>query len=349
MAEASKGKSRGTARDRLERILYLLPAAATEKGAPLDELCEDLGVSRDVLLGDLEELTARAYYHPAGGGDDLQVFLEPDRVRVWTTGEFRRPPKLAPREALALGLGLRVLAAEAGGDGRDELLALARRLEAELAAAPPEELLPRFAIEDAPVEPSPDPARPEPTDVDRHRVPDAAVLRGRLVEAAREGRRCGFRYLKPDADAPEVRRLEPYAVVEASGRWYAVGRDPDRDAMRAFRLDRMLDTEVLETPFEPAPDFELDRFLSGGRVFWSSAATEARVRYSPAIARWILERGVGAERADGSAVATHRVADPTWAVRHVLQYGGDAELLGPGDLRRRVAAAARDVVRVHAA
>jgi predicted DNA-binding transcriptional regulator YafY len=368
--------SRGSARTRLERILYLLPAASGEDGVSLDELARTLDVKRDVLLADVEEVTARAYYHPAGGGDDLQVFLEADRLRVWTTGEFRRPPKLTPREALALGLGLRVLAGEAGGEKRASLLELARRLETDLASVPVEDFTPHFAIEeladgplppgrdppgsDAAEPPTPglDPADPPATGSDPAELPATgsdpsepltAELRGLLAGAARDGRACGFRYLKADADEPDDRRLEPYALVGSTGRWYAIGRDPDRDDIRAFRLDRMLDVRVLDETYGPAEDFDLETYLSGGRVYRSRDPATARVRYAPLIARWILERGEGLEEPDGSAVVEQEVADPDWAVRHVLQYGGEAELLGPEDLRARVGAAARNVERVHAA
>ena len=63
----------------------------------------------------------------------------------------------------------------------------------------------------------------------------------------------------------------------------------------------------------------------------------------------ILERGEGEEEPDGSAIVEHEVADPDWAVRHVLQYAGEAELLGPDDLRIRIGAAATNVERVHSA
>jgi predicted DNA-binding transcriptional regulator YafY len=39
---------------------------------------------------------------------------------------------------------------------------------------------------------------------------------------------------------------------------------------------------------------------------------------------------------DGSVVICHRVADPHWVVGHALQYGGEAEILEPADLRALV-------------
>lgn len=324
---------RGTARDQLERILYLLPAAGGEDGVSLDELAGALGVSRDVVLDDLDEVGGRAYYLRAGLGDDLRIYVQDERVRVETTGEFRRPPKLSRRETLALGLGLRVVAAEVPGGRREALLELARRLEARLAAYPPDRFEPGIALEDfedPPVEPG------------------IAPVRGAFARAATEWRRCRFRYLKPAADGPETRAVEPYVVVGEGGRWYVLGRDPDAGGMRIFRLDRVLEVEPLEERFEAPEGFDVDAYLAGGRVFRAADPEAARVRYSPAIARWFVERGEGELREDGSVVAEHPAADPRWAVRHVLQYGPDAELLEPPVLRAEVAAAARNVAHAHA-
>jgi predicted DNA-binding transcriptional regulator YafY len=65
------------------------------------------------------------------------------------------------------------------------------------------------------------------------------------------------------------------------------------------------------------------------------------VRYSPRIARWIREKGPVEECDDGSVVVRHRVADPDWAVRHVLQYGADAEILEPEACRKSITALLR--------
>lgn len=354
-AMGERSSSRGTAPDRLQRILYVLPAAGSEDGASMEELCEALGVTPEVLLADMAEVTAREYYLPAGRGDSLRITYDAERVRVWTTGEFRRPPRLNARETLTLGLGLRVLAGERTGAEREGLLELARRLETGLASVSDIEFAPDLAIAEASAGRSPESAGPaRVTDEGPH-----AGVRGMLVDAARERRACSFRYLKSGADEPEGRRLEPYVLVASSGRWYAVGRDPDRDDVRAFRLDRMLDLTPLDHRFAPDPDFDLDRYLTGAYVYrapeegpaaasvGAPSGSRARVRYSPAIARWILEREEGEALEDGAALVEHVVTDPTWASRHVLRYGGDAELLGPADLRARVAEGARKAETAH--
>lgn len=63
-----------------------------------------------------------------------------------------------------------------------------------------------------------------------------------------------------------------------------------------------------------------------------------RVRYSPRIARWIAEREGKALAADGSLEMEHPLPDWEWGMRHVLQYGRDAEVVEPAALRERLKA-----------
>lgn len=301
---------RDTAEHQLERILYLLPAAAREEGAGLEELAKRLQVSPKRVLRDLETVTDRVFYHPSGGADDLQILLEVDRVKVRTGNKFQRPTKLTPREMLALHLGLRMVGAERPSD---EVTALAQRLEAELAVTAKEDFLPRFSVEDG--------------------TGGGGEIRALLFQAARERCRCRITYLKPEAEKPEERCVDPYMLVRATGHWYVLGHCAERDAVRAFRLDRVVAAEVLPEFFETIPDFDPTAYLEGGWVYRADEEMEVLIRYSPRIARWMTERGWGMEEADGSVVISHRVADPGWAVRHVLQYGPEAEVLEPPEIR----------------
>jgi predicted DNA-binding transcriptional regulator YafY len=73
--------------------------------------------------------------------------------------------------------------------------------------------------------------------------------------------------------------------------------------------------------------------MEAGRAFASDTARRMTVRYSPRIARWVAEREGVALADDGSLTLEHPVADESWAVRHVLQYGPDAEVVTPPSIR----------------
>lgn len=308
-----------TAQAQLARILQLLPLAARDDGVTYDELADALDVDGDRLVADLETVTAREFYHPAGSGTDIQLALESGRVRAWTKGDFRRPARLDLHEAAALHLGLRLLAAE-----RDDpaLLERMRRLETRIAWAVPDDADEAVATGD-------------PGECD--------TLRAAVVDAARTRRTCELQYLKPDAPDAELRVVDPWVVVYGQGRWYVIGHDHERAEPRVFRLDRALAVRATDRRFDEPDDFDPADYMHAdhGRVYRADDELEVTVRYSSRVARWLVERGEGEVREDGSVVVTHTVADPGWIVRHVLRYGPDVEVLAPAEVRGWVRAAVR--------
>src|SRR5258708_12352487 len=71
-------------------------------------------------------------------------------------------------------------------------------------------------------------------------------------------------------------------------------------------------------------------------------ATSARIWYSPAVARWEIEKGAR-PLVDGAAVADRSVGSAEWLVGEVVSYRGEAILLEPQELRARVALRAREL------
>lgn len=342
-----------TAEAQLERLLWLIPAASGADGSLIEELAAAMQSSVDDVMRDVETLTARAFYHPAGSEGDLQVLLDENRLKIWTGGELRRPARLTVREALALGVGLRAGALKHGGTRAGRMLNLARRLEQELAGVDVSEL-----------------DRVHEVDLGE----DPAGVRPLIEEAARDRRAIDIDYLKAGASAPERRRVRPYALVHAEGAWYVIGEgaagaptsgatasasvsDDWRARVRAFRIDRILAALLRDERFEVPADFDVEEHLTGARVYRPNAGVdeiEVDVRYGPAVARWIRERirddQTWAARTrdlpDGSIEVTHRVAEMRWLVEHVLQYGPDAEVLAPEPARAAVAEAARRIAEM---
>ncbi len=124
-------------------------------------------------------------------------------------------------------------------------------------------------------------------------------------------------------------------MVHAEQMWYVVTVGSDNE-LRHYRLDRVEAVEVLDEAFEPDRSV-LERVMSAGRAFASSTNKRMTVRYSPRIARWVAERAGASLADDGSLTLEHPVADDAWAVRHVLQYGPEAEVIGPPDMRELIA------------
>jgi predicted DNA-binding transcriptional regulator YafY len=321
---------RPTAGEQLERILYILPTAARAGGALVDDIARELGVTPERVLADLEEATARAFHHPGATIEPFTILIDGRSVEVHARHDFTRPVRLSHRESLALGLGLRTLAAEAAPGRREEILALAERLEATLCAPdtlPGDDDRAHDGVEyDGP---------------DMHFELGDDGFRGALADAVVRGTLCDLVYLKPGELKPEPRRVAPYRLIYADGRWYAAALDLARGALRFFRMDRVLEATPAAEAAPPPPD-DFDDWLRGA-PFTAADEVAVTVRYAAEIARWIVEQNGAAAAArhdDGSVVLRHRVADTRWLVRHVLQYGGAAVVEDPAPARDWVAAAA---------
>jgi proteasome accessory factor C len=333
-----------TAEAQLERLLYILPAAARGP-VRITDIARALAVEPNAVLRDLEQATTRSYYHPAGTVESFSILTDGRTVEVHAPQEFTRPVRLNQGEAMALGLGLRALAAESDADRRAAILELAARLEAALCVR--DDLV---VAEGAPSIRVPFETRAGPDEEVEDAVEyeelelafDDDGFRGVVADAVELGRLCTISYLKPRDHAPAQRTIAPHRLIYAYGLWYVLARDMIRDALRFFRMDRILDARLLETP-APAPPRDIDEQLERGVPYSASHEIEVTVRYSPRIARWIAERTSCSLEQDGTTVVRHRVADPNWIVRHVLQYGGEAVVEEPPEARGWLAAAAAQV------
>ncbi|HET9772569.1 MAG TPA: WYL domain-containing protein [Acidimicrobiia bacterium] len=164
-------------------------------------------------------------------------------------------------------------------------------------------------------------------------LPDVPALPS-LFDAYRRRARVSFTY----RGGP--RRLDPYGILFRNGHWYAVGFDPDREAIRAFRADR------IESGIEPGPGGSFERpegFDPASALraepwrFGDEEPVEALVLVSATQAGWV-EADLGgravAERHDDGAIVvrmavTNREAFRSW----VLGLLDHAEVLAPPELR----------------
>lgn len=163
---------------------------------------------------------------------------------------------------------------------------------------------------------------------------------GVLADALGRRRAVAFRY-RPLRGKPSERRVEPYALAFRRGSWYVLGLDRGREAIRAFRLSRILSTVRQVGPAGAAPEgFDASRQLAAGP--WGLGAPEgtARIAFSPRIA-WLATgatpgASVGRVRRDGWVETVVPAGDDETLVSWVLSFGPDARVLSPRRLRDRV-------------
>lgn len=85
-------------------------------------------------------------------------------------------------------------------------------------------------------------------------LPDSELVSD-LAGAVGERRRTRLRYRSAEREETS-RTVDPYAMLQREGRWHLFGYCHLRSDMRLFRLDRMLEAEVLEETFERPPGLD---------------------------------------------------------------------------------------------
>jgi proteasome accessory factor C len=302
---------------RLRRILSLLPLIADDETHAVEDVLVRTGTNRETLLSDLVALTQR--YDDSGAVESsVQIVYDETSISMYAP-RFRRPPRITVSELTAIELGLALLRRERPPDEWPVIDRALERLRSVIVRLPRRDADSDVYAADVSAAP---------------RVEALGVLR----RALRVGKKVVLCYQGSMDAGPVDRVVRPYGFVFASGMWYVVGHCERVGGERIFRADRIESAELTTESFKIPTSFSLGAFVAKHRAFDGTAGVPMKVKYSPAIARWIAEREGKELAADGSLTMEHPVADRGWAIRHVLQYGAEAEVPEPAELRAEIAA-----------
>jgi predicted DNA-binding transcriptional regulator YafY len=308
-----------TASQRLARLLALVPYLLNRQGIPLAEAAGDVGISEAQLEKDLELLFVCGL--PGHMPDDLiEADWETGRVYVGNADTIARPLRLGVDEVLALLVGLRMLAALPGLQDRAALDRAITKLQS-VAGTAAGRAGDHVAVE---------------VDV----AAEETVLTA-CRQALAEGRRLHLRYYVPGRDETTRRDVDPMRLAIAEGRTYLEGWCHRAEAVRLFRLDRVVSVEVLEVPAAVPPQAEpLD--LDHGLFRPGPDDLVATLDLRPA-GRWVPEYYPcedTTELPDGGLRVRLRTPDPQWLCRLALRLGPTARVVDPPQLVAAVRAEA---------
>ncbi|HET7754110.1 MAG TPA: WYL domain-containing protein [Anaeromyxobacteraceae bacterium] len=296
------------ARDRLRRVLFLVPYAVRNSGIRVKDLARKCGVSEQEVLDDLDFLLGVGC-PPFAPDDFLDLYVEGDRVYVALHQSLTRPPRFTESEAAALAAAARAL----GGEGAERAVSALR------------EIVPRD--------------RRKSFDELANRVyagspPAANSILGRMRRAIAERREVRIGYYTASRHEDTERVVRPYTLAQRFGHWYLYGHDAKRGKALPFRVDRIRDCTLTEVRFEPPTDAELAK----ARLFSDWQGETIRIRLGPLAAAWALARPgqleVVARAPDGGAEVEVRGASEEWATRFAMSFGGQAEVVAPASARR---------------
>ena len=154
-------------------------------------------------------------------------------------------------------------------------------------------------------------------------------------------RKLTFRYRKPDGERTE-RAVDPLGLVAKGSAWYLVANTSE--GFRTFRVSRIEDPRVLETPSERPPGFDLaahwktstDQLRESRKRY--AATLRVEPGYADRLAMWrcTTPRSIPPVHSDGRVVREVEFDDEDQACFVALGLGPRAEVLAPAALRDRV-------------
>ncbi|WP_155349773.1 helix-turn-helix transcriptional regulator [Acrocarpospora pleiomorpha] len=290
-------------------------------GAQVPEVARLFGLNEKQLIDDLQ-LVWMCGLPGHTPGDLIDVSWDGGEILIDNAETIARPLKLGVDEVSALLVALRMLAELpefAGTEALGRVIAKLEQAAGDGAAAVSNQV----AVE-----------------VDA--APGALVT---VTTAARHKRRVSLRYYVPGRDEVTPREVDPLRVVLVDGHHYLEGWCYRAEAMRMFRVDRILAVDMLDVAADPPAEAEPMDVADG--VFRPSESDElVELEVTPA-GRWVSEYYPVEsleELGEGRQRVTLRARDQTWLVRLALRLGDSGRVIRPESLAERVTETAKEAL-----
>ncbi len=177
-----------------------------------------------------------------------------------------------------------------------------------------------------------------------------------LHRAMAERRQVRIRYATASRDGqPTERVIEPYHIMAYGRSWHLIAYDHRRQEVLQFKIDRVLEAEILDTTYTIPADFDVDAYLGDawGLMRGAAGAPERVVLlFEPEAGRWVTEEVWHKSQQsevlpDGRVQVTFHVGVTPEMVGWLLYYGSRVEVLEPAWLRERVREEHRRAVEIH--
>lgn len=155
-------------------------------------------------------------------------------------------------------------------------------------------------------------------------------------------RQVRIRYAGSDGTERE-RTVQPYRLVYRSKAWYLKAFCMEKQEMRTFKLNRILELALLEESFvrqsfpaEPEDDEETYPLIT--------------LRFPKEVAYRVYDEFDGSQierQENGDLIASARMPEGAWLISFLLSFGTQVEILSPDYLREEIVGQAKKIVEKH--
>jgi len=301
-------------KERLPRLIRMIFVIQRHPGLSAREIAGECGVSQRQFYRDLSDL------------QEAGIPIYTDRGYRMVEGFTMRNLSFTLEEAFLLLYGIK-LAERQGG-----LFKVAGGLKAKLLSLLPQSLSKRLEGIENGVETAKTALVDYSGKESLFRVLNTALIENRSVRIV---------YYSFTRDELTERTVDPYKLVFNEGFWYLAAFCRLREAVKLFRVDRIREFELLADKFEPPADFNFEAYLGSAWGMERGEEFQFKVRFSGTAVRFARETRMHStqrleSRLDGTLIYTAKACGFKSILRWVLQFGSEAEVLGPPELRELV-------------
>lgn len=160
-----------------------------------------------------------------------------------------------------------------------------------------------------------------------------------LKSAVIHCRHVRIRYAGSDGSVGE-RTVQPYKLVYKSKAWYLKAFCTEKQDMRTFKLNRILELTLLEESFvrcsfpeEPVDDEEIYPLV--------------RLRFPKEMAYRVYDEFDGNQierQENGDLIASARMPEGAWLIGFLLSFGTQVEIVSPAYLKEEIARLAKEIM-----
>ena len=310
--------------DRYERILTLHRLLkSAHYPVPLPRLMDELECSRATLYRDVAFLRDALGAPIESGGGEQASF----RYEVGEGERFELPGLWLTSDELAALLALNELIGRSGpGVLAGALAPFKARIEGLLSDQGSGKALPIDRIRVIPW-------GERKLDQQVFRIAAGAVL---------ERKQLRFRYRARTTNTDSRRTVSPQRLTHYRDNWYLDVWDHDREALRSFAVDRMVEPHAMDAAAIDVAETDLHELLSSRNgIIAGKPKAWATIRFSPHAARWVADEHWHSQQkgewlSDGRYELQVPYSNSRELVMDVLKYGPDAEIVSPLPLREEM-------------
>ena len=164
-----------------------------------------------------------------------------------------------------------------------------------------------------------------------------------IFKALRANKVIQISYQKPGSTAPEQREVEPLHMACIDGEWYLIAYCLLRKDLRHFGISRIVSVKQTRRTFKPR-EFDPKAYFENRFARYIGAPEEKHqivIRFTGEAAQWVTERIWHPKQrikkqSNGNAILSFPAPVLYEVKRWVLQWGADAEVIEPRELRESI-------------